>query len=57
VINKDDVHNKVIHVDRDYSELELQQAAQTLSHYLIGRSFESARQITANWNCSRRRRR
>jgi len=45
VINKDDVHNKVIHVDRDYSELELQQAAQTLSRYLIGRSFESARKI------------
>ena len=45
VINKDDVHNKVIHVDRDYSDIELQQAAQTLSHYLIGRSFESARKM------------
>jgi len=44
VINKDDVHNKVIHVDRDYSDLELQQAAQTLSRYLIGRSFENARE-------------
>jgi heat-inducible transcriptional repressor len=43
VINKDDVHNKVIHVDRDYSDLQLQQAAQTLSRYLIGRSFENAR--------------
>ena len=43
VINKDDVHNKVIHVERDYSDLELQQAAQTLSRYLIGRSFENAR--------------
>ncbi len=43
VINKDDVHNKVIHVERDYSDLELQQAAQTLSRYLIGRNFESAR--------------
>jgi len=43
VINKDDVHNKVIQVDRDYSELELQQAAQTLSRYLIGQSFEHAR--------------
>jgi heat-inducible transcriptional repressor len=43
VINKDDVHNKVIHLDRDYSDLELQQAAQTLSRYLVGRSFESAR--------------
>ncbi|MCP4391964.1 MAG: heat-inducible transcription repressor HrcA [Gammaproteobacteria bacterium] len=45
VINKDDVHNKVIHVDRDYSELELHHAAQTLSHYLIGHSFENARQL------------
>jgi heat-inducible transcriptional repressor len=48
VINKDDVHNKVIHVDRDYSELELRQAAQTLSHYLIGRSFASARKVLLN---------
>jgi heat-inducible transcriptional repressor len=45
VINKDDVHNKVIHVERDYSDLELHRAAQTLSRYLIGRSFESARKI------------
>jgi len=44
VINKDDVHNKVIHVDRDYSDLELQQAAQTLSRYLVGHSFENARE-------------
>ncbi len=44
VINKDDVHNKVIHVDRDYSEIELQQAAQMLSRYLVGHSFENARQ-------------
>ncbi len=45
VINKDDVHNKVIHVDRDYSDSELLQAAQTLSRYLIGRSFENAREM------------
>ena len=45
VINQDDVHNKVIHVDRDYSDIELQQAARTLSGYLVGRSFESAREI------------
>ena len=45
VINKDDVHNKVIHVDRDYSEIELHRAAQTLSRYLVGRSFESARNL------------
>lgn len=45
VINKDDVHNKVIEVDRDFSDRELQQAAQTLSRYLVGRSFESARKV------------
>ena len=45
VINQDEVHNKVIHVDRDYSELELHRAAQTLSRYLIGRSFENARKL------------
>ena len=45
VINKDDVHNKVIEVERDYSDRELQQAAQTLSRYLVGRSFESARAL------------
>ncbi len=45
VINQDDVHNKVIHVDRDYSELQLQQAALMLSRYLVGRSFESAREL------------
>lgn len=43
VINQDDVHNKVIQVDRDYTDLELQQAASTLNRYLIGQSFESAR--------------
>jgi heat-inducible transcriptional repressor len=45
VINKDDVHNKVIHVDQDYTDLALHRAAQTLSRYLIGRSFESARKL------------
>ncbi len=43
VINQDEVHNKVIHVDRDYTDLELQQAAQKLSSYVLGRSFDSAR--------------
>ena len=45
VINQDDVHNKVIQVDRDYTDIELQQAARTLSGYLVGRSFQSAREI------------
>lgn len=43
VLNKDEVHNKVIHVDRDYSERELHDAAQTLERYLLGRSFDHAR--------------
>jgi len=43
VINQDDVHNKVIQVDRDYTDIELQQAAQTLTRYLIGQDFQSAR--------------
>jgi heat-inducible transcriptional repressor len=43
VINQDDVHNKVIEVEKDYSDLELDQAARTLSRYLIGRDFNSAR--------------
>jgi len=43
VINQDDVHNKVIQVERDYTDIELNQAAQTLSRYLIGRNFRSAR--------------
>ena len=43
VINQDDVHNKVIQVERDYSEIELQQAATTLNRYLLGQSFETAR--------------
>lgn len=45
VINQDDVHNKVVQVDRDFTDLELQQSARTLSRYLIGRSFENARKI------------
>jgi len=44
VINQDEVHNKVIQVDRDYSDAELKTATQTLSRYLIGRDFKSARE-------------
>ena len=45
VLNQDEVHNKVVQVDRDYSDQELREAAQVLSRYLIGRSFETARKI------------
>ena len=44
VINKDEVHNKVIQVDRDYSDDELKRATQTLSRYLIGQNFRDARE-------------
>ncbi|MCP4433481.1 MAG: heat-inducible transcription repressor HrcA [Gammaproteobacteria bacterium] len=44
VINKDEVHNKVIHADREYSEKELRQASDTLSRYLIGKNFQIARE-------------
>jgi len=43
VINQDEVHNKVIQVDRDYSDAELKQATQTLTRYLIGKDFHNAR--------------
>jgi heat-inducible transcriptional repressor len=43
VINEDDVHNKVIQVERNYSDIELLQAATTLNRYLLGQSFDSAR--------------
>ena len=45
VINKDEVHNKVIQADRDYSDDELRQATQTLGRYLIGKNFHDARHL------------
>ncbi len=45
VINKDEVHNKVIQADRDYSDDELRQATQTLGQYLIGKNFHDARHL------------
>ncbi len=48
VINSDQVHNKVIHVDRDYTDLELAEAEKLLSRYLLGSNFTSAtRQLRA----------
>ncbi len=43
VVNADKVHNKVIQVDRDYSNLELTEAARLLSRYLIGSDFSAAK--------------
>ncbi len=45
VINKDEVHNKVIQADRDYSDSELRNATETLCRYLIGKNFHDARQL------------
>ena len=44
VVNADQVHNKIIHVDRDYTDLELTQLARQLSQYLIGSDFAPARE-------------
>ena len=43
VINKDEVHNKVIHADREYTEKELRKASNKLSQYLAGKNFQIAR--------------
>ncbi len=43
VVNADQVHNKIIEVDRDYSDLELTEVARHLESYLIGSDFEPAR--------------
>lgn len=43
VINSDQVLNKVIQVDRDYTDLELTEAANLLSRYLVGSSFSKAK--------------
>ena len=42
VVNADQVHNKVIHTDRDYTDLELTETARLLSRYLIGTDFKQA---------------
>lgn len=44
VVNADQVHNKIIHVDRDYSDLELTQLARHMGQYLIGSDFVPARE-------------
>jgi heat-inducible transcriptional repressor len=42
VINSDQVHNRVIQVDREYSDLELAEAARLIGRYLIGSDFAQA---------------
>lgn len=48
VINSDEVHNKVIEVDRDYTDLELTEVARHLGQYLIGSDFAPARDKLLN---------
>jgi len=43
VVNSDQVHNKVIQVDRDFTDLELTEAEKLLGQYLIGSDFVTAR--------------
>ncbi len=43
VINSDQVHNKVIQVDREYTDLELTEAEKLLGQYLIGSDFSTAK--------------
>ena len=45
VVNGDQVHNKVIQLDRDYTDLELTKASKLLSRYLIGSDFTTARKL------------
>lgn len=42
VINDDEVHNRVMQVDREFSEKELQAAAKTINEHFVGRDFETA---------------
>ena len=44
VVNQDEVHNKVVQVERDYTDEELRLATRTLGRYLIGSDFHSARE-------------
>jgi heat-inducible transcriptional repressor len=43
VVNSDQVHNKIIEVDRDYSDLELTEVERRLEQYLVGSDFTPAR--------------
>lgn len=44
VVNSDQVHNRVIHTDREYTDLELSEIERLLSRYLIGTDFKRARE-------------
>jgi len=44
VLNKDEVHNKIIELKRRFSETELQQAAQLINTFFVGKDFITARE-------------
>ena len=44
VVNSDQVHNRVIHTEREYSDLELTEIERLLGRYLVGSDFKQARQ-------------
>lgn len=43
VLNKDEVHNKIIELKRSFSESELHQLAQLINTFFVGKDFSSAR--------------
>ncbi len=48
VVNSDQVHNKVIHTDREYSDLQLTEIGKLLGRYLVGSDFKQARKKLLN---------
>jgi heat-inducible transcriptional repressor len=48
VVNADQVHNKVIHTDREYTDLELTEIGKLLGRYLVGSDFKQARRKLLN---------
>ena len=48
VVDQKDVHNRIIHLDKDYSPNELREAANYLNDILAGRSLQEVRKILLN---------
>lgn len=45
VVDQKEVHNRIIHLDRDYSSTELREAANYLNEMLAGRSLQEVRKL------------
>lgn len=45
VVDQKEVHNRIIHLDRDYSSSELREAANYLNDILAGRSLQEVRKL------------